>query len=258
MDEVKAEFEMDNYQIVWDASSALDMYPFYALHMGYFPVKNRSDIENPVVIMSDYGPKHMNSIKEAYDNLDYGSVKLNKDDTYYRFRIYSNDFDGDNQFNIFLDQMIPLKLWDKPQIYEFNSLYHSSQFADSAIYDREWQVVFMILRTVGRYEEKEYPVFFISTENLLVFRNIFKKYELPIEMFFAARVAGKSDSWDATHNLYSGILPREIQSYKKELRPKYWGADYPKWSHGIPKSFNKLGLIKGYGFNCTLFYTNWR
>ena len=130
--------------------------------------------------------------------------------------------------------------------------------------DNDWHLVYFLLRLsldVGhRSFPIVFPIVFIPAENLLIFEQIFQKYEIPIWFFFAVRVGGESGSWDRTHDFEQGQLPRAIQDAPRDIRPTFWGLDERDWGNALPQSFKKEGTILGLGYGdggCTIFRTNW-
>ena len=66
-------------------------------------------------------------------------------------------------------------------------------------------------------------------ENLLCFEQVFRAQQIPIAVFYAKRVGGKSGSWDYTHS-EDGTLMRSILESDVALRPKIWAADCPDFT----------------------------
>lgn len=270
--EIKTEAINTRYQIVWDASSGLDIYPMVAAKaLGKVPDFLSKQLQNAILVMSDYDPDHLNSLKNVYQKLDHGPVRVwrGSADFVEGSPFYCN-LDGDYRHFVgnseaFIDQMIPLNLWGNNERNNFQKTYETrllssihSVHDDLAVPDDDYHLVYFLFRLSVNSEQVSFPVVFIAAENLLIFEQIFQKYKIPIEIFFAVRVGGFSGNWDSTHDFRQGMLPCAIQKASPALRPRFWGVDQVD-KRDLPKSFRKVGTIEGLGNGgCKIFKTNWR
>lgn len=264
--DIKREIINSTYQIVWDASSGLDIYPILALALGKIPDFLLVRMEDAILLMSDYCPNYLSTLKEVYRNLDNRSVRVLWK-SQYGFKVFGTfecNIDGNAEppinFEVFVDQMISFKLWDDDERNRFKTTYEYHHSVTShPVPDADWHIVYFLLRLKSDLEDLVFPLVFIGAENLLVFEHIFNKYNIPIEGFFAVRVAGKSGSWDYTHNFSHGKLPHAIAEAPLYIRPRFWGLEKSKWGDKLPQSFVKKGKISGLGYGgCTVFETHWR
>jgi len=155
--------------------------------------------------------------------------------------------------------MIPLTLWSEAKLEDFKADF--ATLTQSKLVSCEaWHVMFMLLRVKRGKREVDVPAFFVAAENLLVFREIFKEYELPIEIFLAVRVGGKSGLWDWTHDFERGHLPRAIMEEPK-IRPKIWGYDTANsrddWTALPPGERVTRIQGMGHGKGCTFRRLHW-
>jgi len=111
-EDIKNEIEKNNFSIIWDASSGLDLCPLILSSMK--KIKNPLDsiFSNSIFIMSDYG-KHISTLKDVYEKLDNGAVKLLWKSKWFfegltSFKCNCNISPSIND-EIFIDQMIPFK-----------------------------------------------------------------------------------------------------------------------------------------------------
>ena len=260
-EEIKNDLKNSSYPIIWDASSGLDLYPLIALSTEKITNLLSYHVQNAIWVMSDYQPDYIARLKNIYEKLDNGPVKIFgayhfNGFSYNRDRNEGRPLNGD----VFIDQMIPFKLWGNNERNTFPSKYeYHSSMTNHPVPDADWQIVYFLLRFQLASETLIFPIVFIGAENLLIFEKIFKKYNIPIDLFLAVRVAGKSGSWDYTHDFTKGKLPRAIKEAPMDLRPRYWGLEEVKWGNNIPETFKKVLRIKGLGYGgCTIFQTNWR
>ena len=268
--EIKTEAINTRYQIVWDASSGLDIYPMAAKALGKVPDFLSRQLQNAILVMSDYGPDHLNSLKKVYQKLDHGPVRVwrGPDDSegspfYCKLETDYQHFVENGE--AFIDQMIPLKLWGDNERNNFQKTYETRLLSsihsaphDLAVPDDDWHLVYFLFRLSVNSEQVSFPVVFIAAENLLIFEQIFQKYKIPIEIFFAVRVEGFSSQWASTHDFRQGMLPSAIQQASTALRPRFWGADQVD-KRDLPQCFRKVGTIEGLGYDdgCKIFKTNW-
>jgi len=265
-EEIKTEINSSQCQIFWDASSGLDIYPLVATALGKIPNFLSSQVQNAILVMSDYCPNYLSTLKDVYDKLDNGSVRILWKSQYgfEGFGSFTCNIDSSSGYAVnceaSIDQMIPFKLWTDSERDNFKKAYqYHPSTTNHPVPDKEWHLVYFLLRLTSGAGELFFPIVFVAAENLLVFEEIFRKYEIPIEGFFAVRVAGKSGSWDYTHDFNKGKLPVAIQNAPKSLRPKFWGLEKGKWGEALPRSFTDAGKISGLGYGgCTIFKTNWR
>ena len=258
------------YQIFWAASSGLDIYPMVAAKaLGKVPDFLSRQLQNAILVMSDYDPDHLNSLKNVYKKLDHGPVRVwrgpadSKGSPFYCNVDDRRHFVGNGE--AFIDQMIPLKLWGDNERNNFQKTYETrllssihSVHPDLAVPDDDWHLVYFLFRLSFNSEQVSFPVVFVAAENLLIFEQIFQKYKIPIEIFFAVRVVGFAFHWDSTHDFKQGMLPSAIQRASPALRPKFWGADQGD-KRDLPASFREVGTIEGLGNGgCKIFETNWR
>jgi hypothetical protein len=61
-------------------------------------------------------------------------------------------------------------------------------------------------------------------ENLLCLEKVFGDHDIPIDIFYAKKVQGKSGSWEFIHSENSKFM-EAVQKLPVELRPKIWAAD---------------------------------
>lgn len=265
-EQIKKEIYGSTYQIFWYASSGLDIYPTVALALGKIPDSILSQMQNAILVMSDYCPNYLSTLKKVYEKLDNGPVNI-LGKSQYGFEdlvTFQCNIDVNAGYLIdveaFVDQMIPFRLWDNDERVSFKEAYeYHPSITSHPIPDTDWHIVYFLLRLKSDSGELFFPIVFIGAENLLIFEHLFIKYQIPIEGFFAVRVEGKSGSWDYTHDFNRGKLPRAIEASPINLRPKFWGLEENKWGNAIPKSFKKTCKINGLGFGgCTIFQTNWR
>ncbi len=257
------------YQIVWDASSGLDIYPVVAAKaLGKVPNFLSRQLQNAILVMSDYDPDHLNSLKNVYKKLDHGPVRVwrgpadsNGSPFYCNVDTDCRHFVGNGE--VFIDQMIPLKLWGDNERNNFQKTYKTrlssshSVHHDLAVPGDDWHLVYFLFRLNFNSEQVSFPVVFVAAENLLIFEQIFQKYKIPIEIFFAVRVEGFTLSWDSTHDFKQGMLPSAIQQASPDLRPRFWGADQVD-KRDLPEYFREVGTIEGLGNGgCKIFETNW-
>jgi len=218
----------------------------------------------PVFVMSDYAQSYLDVVKRAYDHLDEGEFDLlsrwdgDSRSWPYFYRNNNAQF-GTSQRHVHLVQMIPLTLWSEANLEDFKAEFATLTQSKLVICEA-WHVIFMLLRVKRGEREVDVPAFFVAAENLLVFREIFKKYELPIEIFLAVRVGGKSGSWDWTHDFERGHLPRAIMEEPK-IRPKIWGYDTANSRHdrtALPPG-ERVTRIQGmgHGEGCTFRRLHW-
>ena len=267
--EIKTEAINTRYQIVWDASSGLDIYPMAAKALGKVPDFLSRQLQNAILVMSDYAPLHLDSLKKVYQKLDHGPVRVWRGPDDSEGSPFYCDEDIDSRHFVrngeaFIDQMIPLKLWGDDERNNFQTTYETrllsshSAHHDLAVPDDDWHLVYFLFRLSFNSEQVSFPVVFVAAENLLIFEQIFQKYKIPIEIFFAVRVGGSSGNWDSTHDFRQGMLPSAIQQASPALRPRFWGADQVD-KRDLPESFRKVGTIEGLGNGgCKIFETNWR
>jgi hypothetical protein len=255
-------------QLVWYASSALDLYPFTAICCGYpLPASVQSRLFNPILVMSDYSTNYLETLREAYAALDDGPVLALEPGRFGQaagFGRFAHNCGADIyplNGRVWIEQMIPLRLWSESERDALTAAYQERYGfvgwgRPCAITDTDWHLVYLLFRFEGEGVERYLPAVFVAAENLLVFREIFERFKIPIEAFLAVRVAGKSGSWDGTHDFQQGELPRAIKNADPALCPVYWGADAP-WS---PLPFRKKECtIPGLGFGgCTVYKTGWR
>lgn len=284
---IKTEAINTRYQIVWDAASGLDIYPMVAKALDRVP--RSIQLQNAILVMSDYSSDELNILKNVYKKLNHGHVRLpvrvtsvyrrlnhgpvqvlrTGPDVFERLEGFDCNVDLDYRNfvgNAFIDQMIPLKLWGDDERDKFRNAYECYNCFHPPVPDDDWHLVYFLFRFSSNAGEVVFPVVFVAAENLLTFEQIFLKYKIPIEIFFAVRVAGFSMTWDYTHDFNRGYLPRAIQKAPPALRPKFWGRDKRSQyqdQYGapipLPEYFRKVGTIKGLGNGgCTIFETNWR
>ena len=263
--EIKTEAINTRYQIVWYASSGLDIYPMVAAKaLGKVPDFLSRQLQNAILVMSDYNPDYLNGLKNVYEKLGHGPVRVwrGSADFVEGSPFYCN-LDGDYRHFVgngeaFIDQMIPWKLWGDNERNNFQKTYETWSSSIHSVPDNDWHLVYFLFRLSFNSEQVSFPVVFVAAENLLIFEQIFQKYKIPIEIFFAVRVGGFSMSWDSTHDFKQGMLPRAIQRASPALRPKFWGADQGD-KRDLPASFREVGTIEGLGNGgCKIFETNWR
>jgi hypothetical protein len=249
--------------LVWYASSGLDLTPVVAAVAEIEPL----NLVEPVFVMSDYAQSCLDVVKRAYDRLDEGEFDLlSRWDREYSvwpsFRLDNDTQCETLQWHVHLVQMIPLTLWSEANLEdfkaEFATLTKSKQ--SKPVSCEAWHVIFMLLRVKRGKREVDVPAFFVAAENLLVFREIFKEYKLPIEIFLAVRVGSKGGSWDSTHDFEHGHLPRAIMA-EREIRPKIWGYDTANSrddSTALPPG-ERVTRIQGmgYGEGCTFRRLHW-
>lgn len=277
---IKTETINTRYQIVWDASSGLDIYPMVAKALDRVP--RSIQLQNAILVMSDYAPDYLDSLKNVYKKLNHGHVRLpvrvksvykklnhgpvqvlrTGPDVFERLEGFDCKVDLDYRNfvgNAFIDQMIPLKLWGDDERDKFRNAYECYNCFHPPVPDDDWHLVYFLFRFSSNAGEVVFPVVFVAAENLLIFEQIFLKYKIPIEIFFAVRVAsGFSMSWDYTHDFNRGYLPRAIQKASPALRPRFWGHDQVE-ELDLPEYFREVGTIESLGNGgCTIFETNWR
>lgn len=222
-------------RICWYASSGLDFSPIVRIHTPFIYHPNHS-----IMLMSDYDKELIDLMKSAYDTLGQGPIST----------ALKSNYAGIGE----IVQMIPLSLWSVDEIAGFESYNFSLHSIGNYVSDKQWHVIFLLVDT----QYGEIPVFFIAAENLLILEEIFNKYQIGLETFFAIRVGGKSGSWDATHDFETGKLPNRIKTIPHSLRPKFWGSD----NHlKLPSFFTKIeeATVPGMGFEdgCQFFRTNY-
>ena len=263
---IKKKATTTQYKIIWYASSGLDLYPVVALANGKMLDSLSLQLENTIFVMSDYHPKYLETFKGLYKKLDNGPVKVlkNNQNRFEGFENISCNIDGYSDISVngeaFVDQMVPLKLWDKDERTDLKNIYeYNRRMTNHPIPDSDWHIIYFSLMLKSDIGNFNLPIIFIGAENLLIFEKLFRKYQIPIELFFAVRVAGKSGSWDSTHDFKKGKLPYAIQESSINIRPKYWGLEESKWGDNIPQKFKKIGKIDRLGYGgCSFFQTNWR
>lgn len=236
--------------ISWYASSHLDFEPINIIRHQEIYDKNRH-----ILVMSDYSKGVIPILKQAYNKLGETSIRVPFENLFRNSDCF--DFNAHRRSFGEIIQIIPLTLWEEEeqnQLSEKFTNYHSS-IANGVICDKEWHLVYLLIEM----DNNDYaPVLFIGAENLLISKEIFAKYNIAIESFFAVRVGGKSGSWDGTHDFERGHLPRSIANLPCSLRPKYWGGDQ---LFSLPRSFQEQPqmTIQGFGYeSCQFFRTNWR
>lgn len=266
---IKSESLDVNYQVIWDASSGLDFYPVIAtIHCPSKPKILIDSLQNPVLMMSDFNDGYLSSLMRVYDILQNGPVKVlspsilsrSNDFTVYDFSCQLDKkaegyvFKGE----AFVEQMIPLTLWTKAEIDELRT-YHKQNHSVghfSAIADERWHVIYFTFSYMFDDRHFSLPVFYIAAENLTVYREIFERFQIPIELFFAVRVYGFSFSRDNIHDFRTGQLPKAIQSNVR-LRPAFWGVD-TQGEEGLPHAFKKILTLPWVGFGGgNIYLTNW-
>ena len=80
------------------------------------------------------------------------------------------------------------------------------------------------------------PVLLLHLENLLCVEQVFAQYQIPIDAFYAKRVAGKSGSWEFVHSTDS-LFMKAVCQMKRELQPKLWAADIPDFCRHEGQAF---------------------
>jgi len=207
---------LDNpFQILWYAASSFDFEPIFNFETGKVPDELGAVLKsNPLYIMTDYSVKFTNAIKGIYSNFDRESFDLSHYDGIY------GKYHG-----IEIEQMIPLRLFNKIQLIEMRQKYthfHES-VTTSVVPDEHWHFCYISALVERRYSIN---VVLGLIENLVFFEEVIKKYQMPLEVFCALRVGGKSGSWDYTHSPSKGKLWKAIEeSSVASLKPKYWIAD---------------------------------
>ncbi len=202
----------EDFNIMWYGGSNFDLQPIMDIEKGETPLEiSQRFKKNPLYIMSDYTKGIVNIIKSIYENFD----KDNFD--------YKNYIEFYNYSNTEILQMIPLKFFDDNELKNIREKYtdYHRSVTSSVIPDNEWHFCYILL------EKDNETVNIIAgfIENLVLWEEIFKKYNIPIDVFCALQMGGKSGSWDKTHSPSEGKLFKAIQNSDPKIRPKYWIAD---------------------------------
>jgi hypothetical protein len=122
------------------------------------------------------------------------------------------------------DEIIPLKLFESCD--SLRSAYpnvHSSA-TSSAVPDDEWHAVYLELSLEFKGQRHIQKLLYFHLENLLCLEQVFGAHHIPIDIFYAKKVQGKSGSWEFIHSENSKFM-EAVQKLPVELRPKIWAAD---------------------------------
>ena len=178
--EIKTEDINTRYQIVWDASSGLDIYPMVAAKaLGKIPDFLSRQLQNAILVMSDYGPYYLNRLKNVYKKLDHGPVRVWRGPADSEGSPFYCDVDIDRRHFVgngeaFIDQMVPLKLWGDNERNNFQKTYETrlssihSAHHDLAVPDDDWHLVYFLFRLSFNSEQVSFPVVFVAAEKTLL------------------------------------------------------------------------------------------
>ncbi len=264
---LKREFLSSDHPLVWDASSGLDLFPLLAVAGGRAPGELADALAQAVLLMSDYDSTLLDTLKLAYDQLDFGTVIVLQttpggNQVFGRFSCNSGStLPSSPLAEVSIEQMIPLQVWTASERERFQHHYVTHPgVALHPVPDDDWHLVYIELHVAHENGALTVPVLFMAMDNLLVYREVFLAYGIALEAFFAVRVGGKSGSWDQTHDFARGQLPRAIAEAPAALRPRFWALEESVWCADLPDTFRAIGAIPGMGFGAgsTVYHTGWR
>ena len=215
---IKTETINTRYQIVWDAASGLDIYPMVAKALDRVP--RSIQLQNAILVMSDYSSDELNILKNVYKKLNHGPVRLpvrvksvykklnhgpvqvlrtSPPDVFEQLEKFNCNVDLNYRNfvgNAFIDQMIPLKLWGDDERDKFKNAY--TCYNDwHPVPDDDWHLVYFLFRFSSNAGEVVFPVVDLTrfSGQLISFRERSPKWEEKdhIQQHFASKWSRWSD-----------------------------------------------------------------
>lgn len=219
-------------QVVWSAGSGLDCSPLFELQYRSVPKTQQAPLGirehllgQKAFIFSDYSTNLLSQVQRLYDDLD----DIDPKDVGFRVINDPNPFNFQPESHpeqIVCEEIIPLQLFEDCEY--LRSQYpniHSSATTSSVPSDR-WHATYLELFIDCAGMPFLQPVLLLHLENLLCLEQVFAQYQIPIDVFYAKRVAGKSGSWEFVHSTDS-LFMKAVCQMKSEVQPKLWAADIP-------------------------------
>lgn len=217
--EVKASLRVES--CYWYSASALDLTPVVAAAERTAPF----DGPHPLFVLNDYAMEVTKNLKTFYADpvagLDAGG--------WARFLCKLWDREMRPIREIATETLLPLRFWDDAadvaKAYErrFESAYCSGGGLFQSIVDEAWHAVYFEVRHNGA----TVPVLFWGAESHLVFREVFARFELPIDVFISNLDQGGKSGTNAEQ--LADIHPRSrsdlglaFLAAKPRLRPRIW------------------------------------
>ncbi len=222
---------------VWQGSAGLDWTLAWELsHRAYrglhqAPTAIRQWLgSNPLYIFSDYCPSRLQAMKNLYEHLDdVDAVDLG----FHSFRgmgpTLRQAFGLYEDIDVECLEIIPLTLFsDVESVRDAHPNFHSS-IASSSVPDDLWHATFLSLSLTFKGQTLRCSTIYIHAGNLVCFEEVLKAHTVPISIFYAKRVGGKSGSWEQIHSENSQFM-RTMKGSGVEARPQIWAADCPTFT----------------------------
>jgi hypothetical protein len=220
------------WPILWSAGAGFDFNPVIDLFDGRWPrgavdalnlddssMTSESPCQPFLYFMSDYGRQELSNMK-ALEGQPRGTDVLKLEWPTGTTPRYAS---------LCVDKLIPLTLWDEAEVREIRSQY--TQFhpgvATSAVADDTWHMCLMEVSVLphDHREALHLRVMYAFLENLLVWEQVFRKYNVRVNVFNALRVDDQAGSWDYSHNPKHSHLWKSMRESPGDLRPRIWIAD---------------------------------
>lgn len=218
--------------VTWQGSAGLDCTPLlelapFAVHGMYQAPSfvKRQHPRNSLHVFSDYGTRWVDRMKRLYQDLDeVDPVDLG-------FRAFTpckpsihEMLNGYENSDVECEEIIPLKLFEDcgPLRAAYPNVHSSA--TSSAIPDDVWHAVYLELSIEFEGQRCSEKILYFHLENLLCLEQVFGAYDIPIDIFYAKKVQGKSGSWEFIHSEQSKFMAA-VQKLPVGLRPKIWAAD---------------------------------
>ena len=186
--------------IIWHASSGLDFTPvlelhggrLYGMHQAPHVIRSRYSSQS-LFFFSDYNSSCLRAMKKLYDELD--DVEPEE----LGFRVFHacgpslRELFGQREPMPFsCAEIIPLQLFsDCETLRERYPSFHSS-VTRASVPDDHWHAAYLDVALTFRGHEISCQLIFLHLENLLCFEEVFQASAVPIDIFYAKRVGGKS------------------------------------------------------------------
>lgn len=242
-DEVRASLQVD--ACYWYSASALDLTPAVVAGRRTPPF----DSPRPLVVMNDYAHEVIRNLKTYYGH----PAAALKAGGWGRFHGKLWDLDLPSIGGASAETLLPLRFWDDTASVsdDYASRYVSSGGGRpgwfSPIVDDAWHAVYFEVQIEG---DARVPVLFWGAESHLVFREVFARFGLPIDVFISnLDQGGKSGTNGAQlaniHPRSESELGRAFLEAEPWVRPRIWNAcgsmfrgeeiDTPQWRWNYSK-----------------------
>lgn len=218
--------------VTWQGSAGLDCTPLlelvpfriHGMHQAPSFVR-RSHPNNSLHVFSDYGTRWLDRMKRLYQDLD------DVDPADLGFRAFTpctptiyEMLNGYENSDVECEEIIPLKLFEDCELLRAEYPNVHSSATSSAIPDDKWHAVYLELSMEFKGQRHTQGLLYFHLENLLCLEQVFAAHHIPIDIFYAKKVQGKSGSWEFIHSEDSKLM-HAVQKLPVELRPKIWAAD---------------------------------